>query len=376
MLERARRRKRLRRGVVAAVIVVLAGVAGAIGISRQQAARARDQAQAEALRAEAGRLVALARNEIDRYPTAALAYARKSLELADTVEARRLVVEVLWRAPVARVLPVNRIARQMGVPDGVYFPYTALSPDGLWLATRSEGGHVLLFPADGGPPRALPAPHDGGPNMLAFTPEGERLVTGGPGQSLRVLSVPDLQETRRVELGGVRSYGWALNETLVTFTRMSSEDVRPLIRAWPLAEGEPMIVGRRDWAGPWDIDAGGRIAFGRGRTLFVRPLDASPPSAERVIGRLGADLADVAWLGEKGLVSVDTSGEVRLWSGDGPSSRVLAPGRDALRRPRRGSGRPTPGGEPPPRRRGPVGPARSPGRDACATRPPRPVLRP
>ncbi len=161
--------------------------------------------------------------------------------------------------------------------------------------------------------------------MLAFTPEGDRLVTGGPGQSLRFLSLPDLRETRRVELGGVRSSGWVLNETLVTFTRMSSEDARPLIRAWPLAEGEPKVVGRRDWAGPWDIDASGRIAFGRERTLFVRPLDASPPSAERVIGRLGADLADVALLGEKGLVSVDTSGEVRLWSGDGFSSRVLAP---------------------------------------------------
>ncbi|MGD8897656.1 MAG: protein kinase, partial [Acidobacteriota bacterium] len=329
MRKRAQRRRRLRRGAVAAAFLVLAGVAGAIGISRQQAARARDQAQAEARRAEAGKLVALARNEIERYPTAALAYARQSLELADTAEARRLVVEVLWRAPVARVLPVDRIARQMGVPDGVYFLYTALSPDGLWLATRSEGGHVLLFPADGGPPRALPAPRDGGPSVLAFTPEGHRLVTGGPGQSLRLLSLPDLQETRRVELGGVRSYGWVLNETLVTFTRMSSEDATPLIRAWPLAEGEPTIVGRRDWAGPWDIDAGGRIAFGRERTLLVRPLDASPPSAARVIGRLSADPEDVALLGEKGLVSVDTSGEVRLWSGDGFSSRVLAPADEA-----------------------------------------------
>ena len=108
MAERAQRRKRRLTAGVASVIVALSGIAIAIGISRHQTARARDEARGEALRAEAGKLLALARTEIDRYPTAALAYVRKSLELTDTPEARRFAVEVLWRGPVARILSPDR----------------------------------------------------------------------------------------------------------------------------------------------------------------------------------------------------------------------------------------------------------------------------
>ncbi len=85
-----------------------------------------------------GKLLALGRAEIDRYPTAALAYVRGSLELADTPEARRFAVEVLWRGPVARFLSVDRIATQMGIPSD--FETITFSPDGRWLAARSPDG--------------------------------------------------------------------------------------------------------------------------------------------------------------------------------------------------------------------------------------------
>ena len=55
-------------------------------------------------RAEAGKLLAMAVAEIDRYPTAALAYARASLELADTREARLLAIRALAKGPPATVL--------------------------------------------------------------------------------------------------------------------------------------------------------------------------------------------------------------------------------------------------------------------------------
>ena len=54
------------------------------------------RAKADALRAEAAKLVALGDAELDRYPTAALAYARKSLELREGAEARQLVPKALW----------------------------------------------------------------------------------------------------------------------------------------------------------------------------------------------------------------------------------------------------------------------------------------
>ena len=198
MSDKARRRKRLWTAVVGSMIVALAGIAIAIGASRNQATKARDEAKAEALRAEAGKLLALGRTEIDRYPTAALAYARKSLDLADTPEARRFVVEVLWRGPVARILPVARIAKQTGLPESVIFEPIALSPDDRWLATRSGDGRILLFPQDGGPPRALATPTHAEAAALgfdqltnaSFLPAGDRLVSTDSSGKIRLRS-PD-----------------------------------------------------------------------------------------------------------------------------------------------------------------------------------------
>ena len=112
MVERARRRRRLRRGAVAAAFLVLAGVSAAIAVSRHQAARARDQARAEALRAEASRLVTLAQLRLADDPTEALAYATASLELADTPEARVFVMKALWEAPPSFTLPVGPPAQR------------------------------------------------------------------------------------------------------------------------------------------------------------------------------------------------------------------------------------------------------------------------
>jgi serine/threonine protein kinase/WD40 repeat protein len=326
MVKTARRRKRLLTVAVVSVITVLACVALAIGISRQQATRARDVAEAEALRAEAGKLLALGRAEIDRYPTAALAYARKSLELADTPEARRFAVEVLWRGPVARILPVDTIAKQMGVPDDIVFERTALSPDGRWLATQSTDGRVLLFPCDGGPPRYLPAESDGYSFALGFGPQSDLLIAAGSRRSLRFLSVPDLREVRRIKLGGVASQGRIEGGRLVAITKMFLDDTHSLIRTWPLSLGEPKTLARLDGSGGFDIDATGtRLAYALGRTLFLRRLDVSGPSHERVLGQLRDGCFQVYFLGKGDrLISHDMSGEVRLWYSDkGIPTRLL-----------------------------------------------------
>jgi WD40 repeat protein len=316
MADKARRRRRLLTAGVATVIVALAGIAIVIGISRSQTARARDQAKAEALRAEAGKLLALGRAEIDRYPTAALAYARKSLELADTPEARRFAVEALWRGPVARILPLNRIATQMGIPAEFDFESIAFSPDGRWLATRSVDNRILLFSRDGGPPRSLPTPVKGSTWALAFGPQSDLLVASGSGQSLRFLSIPDLREVRSVALGGVGSSGGVAGGRLWTYTQMSGSGSRPLFRSWSLPEGLPRTVTRLDIKGNFCFDPLGRwLAYGRGRTLLLRSLGGSGPPRERTLGQLQDDFDQAAGLsGGDRLVSIDKSGEIRLWS--------------------------------------------------------------
>ncbi len=135
----------------------------------------------------ASKLVALARAELGRYPLASLAYARKSLEVADTPEGRRSVVEALWQVPHGAPSPGGPADMGRG-PE----------PDGRWLAAFTFSEKVLLWENDG---RLVPTiggqRPPGSPPGLAFTPGGEALLTWSPGEPrIRLLSVPDGQEIR------------------------------------------------------------------------------------------------------------------------------------------------------------------------------------
>ena len=131
MTDRARRMRRLRRTAVAAVVVALSTVAIVVSVLRHQAVGRPSGPLQQARLAQASKLVALGRNQIDAYPTAALAYARKSLEVADTAEARRLALEALWRGPTVRVLPMASEA-QHG------FPTSAPTASGWQRQARSR----------------------------------------------------------------------------------------------------------------------------------------------------------------------------------------------------------------------------------------------
>ena len=164
MVDRAQRQRRLRRLVAGAVVAAALVVAGVTGTLWWRSEAAREQAKAEALRAEAGKLLALARGEIDRYPTAALAYVRRSLDLADTPDARRFAVEVLWRGPVARMFAPPLVAGGMGYEG---YDEIAISPDGRWLAGQSALGRLILVPWDGGSPARSPRRSRGTPPASA-----------------------------------------------------------------------------------------------------------------------------------------------------------------------------------------------------------------
>jgi hypothetical protein len=98
MTAHAERRKRRRRVAVATAFVILLGVLAIISGFWQRSV-------AETRRAEAANLFSLAKADLEGYPTAAIAYAIASLELADSGELRLLVVEALWRGPTERQQP-------------------------------------------------------------------------------------------------------------------------------------------------------------------------------------------------------------------------------------------------------------------------------
>ncbi len=318
MADKARRRRRLLTAGVATVIVALAVVAIAIGISRRQATRARDQAQAEALRAEAGKLLALGRTYLEADPTAALAHARGSLGLSDTHEARTFALEALWRGPVARILPLDQAARLLQLPeDAGGIIRTTMSPDGRWFAATTAGQRrILLFPSDGGPPRALSLPPDsttGG--VLAFGPHSDLLITPGSGQTLRFWSLPGLREIRTVALGaGLESWwGTVGGEKLVVGTKRSRDFVSQVLT---LPDGEPRVVavyppGEANWP---DVDPTGTQALvSRGRAVGLHSLDGT--NRLRILGRTREGPFAIVYSPRGDLVaSTEASGETRIWS--------------------------------------------------------------
>ena len=127
----AERRRRRRRIAVAAVVAVLAVGLGVVGALWTRSEAARRQADAEALRAEASKLLALGQAELERNPTAALAYVTKSLELADTEEARRFALRVLQDGPTGSWRRPARGPTLFAWPS---------APNGEWLVEGAIAG--------------------------------------------------------------------------------------------------------------------------------------------------------------------------------------------------------------------------------------------
>jgi WD40 repeat protein len=330
MAKRARRRRRRRRAVVASVIVALTAVAIAIGLSRQQAMRARDRAQAEARRAEASKLLALGRAELDRYPTAAVAYARKSLEIADTPEGRRFAVDALWRSPTARILPV-----------GHEVVWSAdFSPDGRWLAAFAMSGRLLLLEDHGSPPRILPGqPPTGSPPRIRFTPSGDALLAQSREEArVRMYGVPDGREIRRFEPEPPGGYGaiprpkpgsiapmdWTPLPQGILFhwwPGKPSPGAPEPFGIWPYDGGPPRVIGSLRGSPAYAVvDArGSRFLLRRGPRLVLRPLGGDDAAEKPVVtladtgprwGHGFGDGGDRIWLHDiKG-----ESGRLRVWS--------------------------------------------------------------
>ena len=175
MVTRAESRSRLPRTLgVAAAFAALLLVLAVIGILLRRTNRALERSVVDEARARASKLVALGRFELDDYPTAALAYARKSLETADTIEGRLLALEALWRGPTARLLPL---------PAGADCTRVAFGPDGRLARVRGVPRQGRPGLADDGQPssRARGAPVDGGHPQRGFRRRRPAPARVGPG---------------------------------------------------------------------------------------------------------------------------------------------------------------------------------------------------
>ncbi len=321
MVDRVRRHRRIRRYGLAAAFVLLAAVAAALSVMGHREAQARVRAEAETLRAEASKIVALGRAELDRYPTAALAYARKSLEVADNSDARRLIVASLWRSPPLRILPIDHGGSWRG----------AFHPAGHWFAAYTQSENIILFPEDGSASRTVGGfSSPASPSKVAFTPAGDALLAWWPldPRGIRMVSFPEGREIRWFEAtsssgGNAGLLDFAPRpQGLVLGIREEGQSLdRIEMRPW--GGGPPRVLGHVRRPSHWHFRASGtRLAGTRGGRVFERGVSDDAPADEVEIGedRRFRCLDD---MGTRLLAAGDDSGGVSVWSLEGVEPREL-----------------------------------------------------
>jgi WD40 repeat protein len=327
MVSQAHRRRRRRRLAVGSVMVGLAAVLLVVGTLWQRSERARAQAVREARLAQASRLVAIGRTELERFPGAALAYAQRSLEVAETTEARTLVMEALWRGPTARALTLG----------GQNSYSLAFGPDGKWMATFPNGTELRLYSDDGSLGRRMDAHRaPASPPLIGFTPRGDALYTmvrGDPG--LRLVSTRDGSEMRWLKPHGAGGPPQDLvfleplpqgASFLVRSPRQSHLPDR--IEIWPWDGGPPQVVGSvlpapREYRTSGFADS---LPVVRGQRILLRPLAGSASTPEREVARLAEGAPSSLALSPRGdwLAVGEQTGRLTLWrQGEPRETRVL-----------------------------------------------------
>jgi WD40 repeat protein len=319
MVRQAERRRKRRRVAVGAIIAVLVGGLSVFGALWRKS-------EAETRRAEASKLLALGQLELEDYPTAAVAYALKSLELADTLEARVFALQVLQKGPLAILM--NLADTGEGVAHEVDF-----TPDGQWMALAGFDS-AQLRPRDGGPPVLLTKyPTTAFPILSAkFTPQGDRLVACKAGE-IRIYSVP---EGKELAIRNIEPAATWLFMGSHSFYTVSEVEGGAVVRKWPLDGGVPSVVGRMNLerAGSgrsiWKkyavgIDPSGKwFAYAQDRKILVRSLE-DWGLAPRI---LGEHLDRIDWplnfdAGGDRIATRDMSKEIRIWSTEGVSKEPL-----------------------------------------------------
>jgi WD40 repeat protein len=282
--ERVRRRRRVALATTVGAALLVAFVTSSLWRA----------ARVQAVRAEANKLLALGQRALDSYATGALAFAIKSLELADTREARRFVDEVLWSAPVQRIVEL----------DSSKYIRLAVSPDGEWLAAAGKNT-ALVLSREGIVVRAFEHPASGGDVLVDFAGNSHLVTSVNQTGVAKIWSLPDGELVRTIEVAP-RSPILVRGESLLTFSwitgPLDGEPSTLRVEAWPLGPGEPESFGlwvadlrrtvRRELDGPvreelgsilghfygsvasWDVDPSGQwIAFIDGASVYRQQLD-------------------------------------------------------------------------------------------------------
>ena len=314
MGSRATKRRRQQRIAVTTIIVVLLGIVAVIGSLWRRSEVAREVAVLEARRAEAGKLLALGRGELESDPSAALAYALAATELADTPEGRIFALKALWNGPVARLteLPIR--------PN----TFADFDRDGKQLVIGGVGG-VQLLDRGGSIPLFLSESlsRTGWPAWPQFSPNKD-LIIWRSSENLRVITVWSVSQKKVVREFQMEGYTGLLvrGGKVILTTDMTGQVEKTgkfgkvLVRTWEFDSAEPRVVGQwnREGTAAWDIDPKGRLlAFGKGNGVYTLSLDPSGTSTETLIENHNSPVTAVAFHPDaEQIATADSSGEIRI----------------------------------------------------------------
>jgi DNA-binding winged helix-turn-helix (wHTH) protein/WD40 repeat protein len=318
-----RRRTRRRMGVTAIIVALVTGLS-VVGTLWQRGIR-------ETRRAEAQKLVALAQVQLEDFPTAALAIATKSLELADSEEARFLALRALWEGPTAFIVNETPSIFTSFSPGGNWLvqthdrmsSLTVISRDGIQTTMDhpTESGKTRVYANFGHPENVFwsaGTSTDWGRVALWSAPEGRLLA------SAKLLDGPDGMNgamANCVETKKPRAIFAAAKGDLLTVDALhvdgSHEKLGELRMKAPIGLG---------WDFRLDLGTGNWLAVVEGNDVSILSIGDNGLSERRPLGRHegDSDFFDFFWTDPLGrfFLTVTGSGGIRRWDPDGEKPPV------------------------------------------------------
>ncbi len=324
----ATRRRRRKRAAVAATIALLLAVLAVVGTLWRRSVQ-------ETRRAEAAKLLALGQLRLEDYPTAALAHAIASLELADTAEARMLALRALWVGPTAFIVNRDTSHACEFTPDGEWLLQSMQREDRPQLAILTRDGQRTDFDEVFGHPMV-------DTNM---NPEGTVVFAKpemNPGSDQRVVlwSVPDGRKLCDVRIAppawvSARVVGWNRDRCLA----LVWEDNRAYIHAFGF-DGAHERLGKvdldlrssgRSQRTAIDLRTGRWFAFVEDQTVTVCRIDEHELSPPHVLGRHEGVRHRVAVDPDSRFVATSTrDGTVKIWDPTGSSPPLTVEGPEGI----------------------------------------------
>jgi len=304
-----RRRRRRRMAVAAVVLIATAVTAVTTALWRRSLAQER--------RAEAQKLIAIGQVRLEDYPTAALAYATQSLELADSEEARFLAMEALWEGPTAFIVNETPSA------------YASFNRGGNWLVQSHDFMSSLAVISRSGEQRVMDHPSESRSLRLIVSFQGADDIFFSTGAVTdarrfalwsasegRLLASTQPVEDAPLSWPAISAHGenpralFMLGKgNLVTFEALNSDGSHERLGEYrmtnPAGEGGgcmPSATG--DW-----------FAVPDGNEVYVFRIGANGLSEPQLLGRHEGDLTPWCMADPLGrfFLTITRSGEIRRW---------------------------------------------------------------